>query len=157
MIFLQKNKSVLIILLMAGFLVVILSIFFSGISESDSSPTPTGIVSQQLNFATSTGNAPSASLSDGTPMPDAPSGTLNPPSGVTVQPATESSPHSLASPSPTVKSSTAEALPVTNTPLPPTGNDLGEGPPSTIFPPPLTFVPLPTETPPPGNGPPPGS
>ena len=158
MSFFQKNKSIMIVVLMVGFLVVIVSIFVSGVSDTNSNPTPTGILSQQMNLATSTGNVPSAPRLDATPLPDKPSGTSNPPPGVTAQAVTESAPSLVSSPPPTVRSSVTDAPPpqAGGTP-PPTVASVDEGPPGTDFPPPLTFVPPPTETPPPGNGPPPGS
>jgi len=157
MSFFQKNKSIMIVVLMVGFLVVIVSIFVSGVSDTNSNPTPTGILSQQMNLATSTGNVPSAPRSDATPLPDKPSGTSNPPPGVTAQAVTESAPSLVSSPPPTVKSSVTDAPPPTGGTPPPTVATVDGGPPGTDFPPPLTFVPPSTETPPPGNGPPPGS
>jgi hypothetical protein len=149
--FLQKNKSAFVILLMVGFLVAILSLFFSGIPDPDSSSTPTDSMFQPMSLATSTGNAPS--LSEVAPMPNLPPGTLPAPpeSEQTVIQSTD-----VPLP-PTAQFSVTEVFPGTDAPPPPTANFVDDGPPGTDFPPPLTFVPLPTETPPSGNGPPPGS
>jgi hypothetical protein len=150
--FLQKNKSVLVILLMVGFLVVILSIFFSGISGSGSTATPTNSLPQPINLATSTGGVPLTSIVGRTPLPAAPAGTP----GVAVQ-ATQASAESSLPPSTAFV--TTDSAPGTGAPPPPTVNFAvtDDGPPDTDFPPPLTFVAPPTETPPAGNGPPPGS
>jgi len=153
MSFLQKNKSMVVILLMDGFLVAILSIFVSGITDSNSDTKPTDVLSQQMDLATSTGNVPPAVSSDSTPMPDVPSGTVDPLPGVT-QIGTETPPSFVSSLTPTAQSSVTETPSGADAPPPPTVVD---GPPGTDFPPPLTFVPPPTETPPPGNGDPPGS
>jgi len=159
MSFLQKNKTALVILLMAGFLVVILSLFFSGISGSDSTATPTDASSQLMNLATSTGNAPPGTIAPpessmeqtgGEPSPPA---FGSPPPGVTLQAGTV---EAIATP-PGTDFVATEPVPGTDAPPPPTADITDEGPPGTDFPPPLTVVPLPTETPPPGNGPPPGS
>jgi len=148
MSFFQKNKTIITILLMTGFFIAILLIFVSGISGADSNPTPVvDVQPQQSVLATSTGNVPSAPLSDGTLIPEAPSGTPDQSPNSTAQATTESTPQAPAT----------EVIAVTNTSLPPATDDVNEEPPGTDFPPPLTFVPLPTETPPPGNGPPPGS
>jgi hypothetical protein len=159
MSFLQKNKTVIVVLLMVGFLIVILSIFFSGISGSDANATPTDSQLQLMNLATSTGNAPSGTLTapnssmeqagGGVPSPALGS----PPPGVTAQAVTA---EAIATP-PGTDFVATEPAPGTDAPPPPTVNVVDEGPPGTDFPPPLTFVPLPTETPPAGNGPPPGS
>jgi hypothetical protein len=154
--FLQKNKSVLVVLLMVGFLVVILSIFFSGISGSGSTATPTDSLPQPINLATSTGGVPSTPIVGRTPLPAAPAGTSAPPPGVTVQ-ATQVS--AKSSPPPSTAFAATVSMPGTDAPPPPTVNFAvtDDGPPGTDFPPPDVFQPLPTETPPPGNGPPPGS
>ena len=158
MSFLQKNKTVLVILLMVGFLIVILSLFISGISGADTTATPTDAQSQMMNLATSTGNAPDGTLAapsssmeqtGGVPSPALGS----PPPGVTAQAVTA---EAIATP-PGTDFVATEPAPGTGAPPPPTVNVVDEGPPGTDFPPPLTFVPLPTETPPVGNGPPPGS
>lgn len=157
MSFLQKNKSMIVILLMVGFFVAILAIFLSGISDSDSAPPTADALSQPMNFVTSTGNVPSSPIAGGTPLPDAPQGTSEPPPGVTVQATTEEQPPEFGSPPPGFQTPAAtDPGPGTNAPPPPTSNFVDDGPPGTDFPPPLTFVPLPTETPPPGNGTPPG-
>jgi len=163
MSFFQKNKSIIVILVMVGFFIAILLTFISGITDSKSKPTPTeSDVSQPSNLATSTLQVtPSNPQSTGaTQVPDAPFGTLDPPPGVTESAVTEPAPpQELGSPPPTSKSSTTEAAPGTDAPPPPTvaGSLTDTGPLGTDFPPPLTVVPPATETPPPGNGPPPGS
>jgi len=157
MSFFQKNKSIILILVMVGLFIAILLTFISGITESKSKPTPTGNgVSQPSNLATSTLNVtPSKPQSTGaTQVPDAPFGTIDPPPGVTESAITEAVPGTDAPPPPTSQSSATEAAPP-----PPTAAGVltDTGPLGTDFPPPLTVVPAATETPPPGNGPPPGS
>lgn len=157
MSFLQKNKSILVILLMVGFLVVILAVFLSGLSDSDSVPPTADALSQPMNFVTSTGNALSSPIAVGTPLPEMPQGTSAPPPGVTVQATAVQQTPALSSPPPGFQGSAAtNSGPGTDAPPPPTSAAVDAGPPGTDFPPPLTFVPLPTETPPPGNGTPPG-
>lgn len=159
MSFLQKNKTVLVVLLMVGFLIVILSIFFSGISGSDATATPTDAQLQLMNLATSTGNAPSGTLGAPNTSMEQTGGVPStpvlgsPPPGVTAQAVTMEA----IAPPPGTDFVVTEPAPGTGAPPPPTVNVIDEGPPGTDFPPPLTFVPLPTETPPAGNGPPPGS
>lgn len=156
MSFLQKNKSIFVIVLMVAFLAVIVSIFISGLIGAKSDPTPSGGLPPPLEFATSTGNAPVTPRAGGTPLPDVPSSAIASP-GVTPQTTVSiATPQAVDSLPPAVQPSNTEAAPGTNAPPPPASN-VDEGPPGTDFPPPLTFVPLPTETPPPGNGPPPGS
>ncbi len=152
--FLQKNKSVIVIGLMAGFLLIIVTIFISGISGPDTNPLPTGDSPlQTLGLVTST--------SDVTP--------LAPPSGqntklgtpVTVSPTpTELTSQDTGSPSsPVTEVSVTETPPGTYAPPPPAVDFVvtDDGPPGTDFPPPAVIEDLPTETPPPGNGLPPGS
>ncbi len=156
MSFFQKNKSILVILLMVGFFVAILVTFVSGISGSKSDPTPTGSVLSELPvLATSTGNVTSsAPRPSGTQLPPVTPMNTNASTGSTP---TVAAPQNVGSPPPTVKSSVTEVPPGTNAPPPPTFVITDTGPLGTDFPPPPTFIPLKTETPPPGNGDPPGS
>lgn len=126
--FFQKNKSVIVILLLISFLVVILVIFISGVADSNSRPTPTGsIPSQQSILVTSTNN-----LTAFTPRPVG-TQTRGTPSSQTP---TQSGPQGNSSPPPTLQSSVTEAAPPDNGPPPPTlqnqtpeATPAGNGPP----------------------------
>jgi hypothetical protein len=155
--FFQKNKSIIIILLMGSFFVAILAIFISGIAGSGSHPTPTAILPfQQITSVVPTNKSTISTARPGnTQVRIAPTATaLHSPTPAP----TSAGPKDAGSPPPTVKSSVTDVPPGTDAPPPPTFQNLvTDVPPGTNAPPPPTIKPLPTEAPPAGNGPPPGS
>lgn len=157
MAFLQKNKSILVILLMVSFLAAILLVFISGINDSNSNSSPTqDAIAQPAVLTTST--------IDVTPRPTAAQGQAAP--LATTQESAADSEESegevFVDPiflTVTAQSSVTETF-VEPDILPPPTDDipiLDDLSPGTDFPPPDVIEDLPTETPPPGNGPPPGS
>jgi cytoskeletal protein RodZ len=168
--FFQKNKTLIVILLMVSFLLAILLIFISGVADSNSRANPTeSLLSQQSTLVTSTNNLPvstpqsvgtqaqGTTLKTATPTASSPQEAGAPPS-TQQSSATEVSPLGTdAAPPATFETLATGAVPPgTNVPPPATSENFGTQA-ATNVPRPPTFQSLPTEAPPAGNGNPPGS
>jgi len=158
--FFQKNKSVIVILLMVSFFVAILAIFISGIAGSKSQPTPTPTAILPFQQSTSIVPTYKSTISTARPVSTQVRVTVSATAlgSAKSQTPTAVGPKNAGSPSPTLKSSVTSAPPGTNAPPPPTLQNLvTDAPPPDNGSPPPSIKPLPTEAPPAGNGPPPGS